>query len=212
MSTERFNFKAKPGDAGFRPLPKNKYGHTVLNPAPSDMVDSYATIDVYENVDGEIKAVGSIENILKSPHMQAWAERNNIAIEEEEEENPLEDTETETLEQRSTLSEEMDKLLESDEVRATMSELPVAEVETKEHKVVADSRVRKVTASENTDSRTECAESKKCVDAECNAILPFEAKFCSNCGKSQQVAQFCIGCGYAFRGQEKFCPLCGTQR
>jgi len=206
MSTERFNFKAKPGEPGFRQLPKNKYGHTVLNPKEEELEGNYSSVNVEINSEGEISAVGSMENLLQSPHIQAWAEKNNIAILAEPEIETVEEPEKD---QMATLSDEMDRLLEDSNEHQASEESADIEPTTR----AEDTRVRKVSATTEQKTQIRLADNyKRCVDTECNTIIPAEAKFCSTCGKSQQVAQFCIECGYSFRGQEKFCPLCGNQR
>ena len=48
-------------------------------------------------------------------------------------------------------------------------------------------------------------------DKNCGAALPTVAKFCWWCGHAQQ-AKFCVGCGYNFQRNEKFCPDCGSAR
>jgi len=50
-----------------------------------------------------------------------------------------------------------------------------------------------------------------CVEKTCRAVLPANAKYCSECGKAQ-MAKFCINCGYNFNTTEKFCPECGEKR
>lgn len=49
---------------------------------------------------------------------------------------------------------------------------------------------------------------KKCVS--CEKEIPFDAKYCSNCGAKQE-AKFCADCGTKLESEAKFCPNCGKK-
>ena len=66
-------------------------------------------------------------------------------------------------------------------------------------------------ATANVISGTDFAQGQSAMQScgACNAVLPSEAQFCSQCGQAAAVS--CGGCGNALPADAAFCPSCGTK-
>lgn len=215
MSTERFNFNAKPGESGFREITKNQYGHTVLQANPdSAMLDDKVNF----TLDPENGMPRADISIWDSPQMKDLAKKYNMPLDDEdcEEKELIDDTPFHPS--AGITDQDMDDLLLNIEGELKQSTPHVVTASNVTHSnsktelAIVDNRVRKVAKNslENEDIYT--SNTKICTDAECNVTLPYNAKFCSSCGKLQKINLFCIECGRKFNDREKFCSDCGCAR
>jgi len=201
MSIERFNFKAKPGEPGFKKVEKNKYGHTVLH--SDDKRESSLDDKVVLTFDPETGSPRADLSIWDTQEMKDLALKLNMPLDSNNESS----TEEETQSTQMITEKDMDDLLQNikdempNDVKSAFAEEP------------QDSRVRKVVVSTNDDPDADLDfETKKCADDSCGTVLPLDAKFCSHCGKLQTVNSYCIECGRKYHDREKFCPDCGCAR
>jgi len=209
MSTERFNFNAKPGEPGFREIGKNQYGHTVLQPnkEASDLNDKVAF-----SIDEETGIPRADLSIWDTQQMKDLAQKLNMPLDQQvNEELPVPIISVEVTDQ------DMDDLLKgieddfkSSEPHIVMASVPVLSISNQDSSPL-DNRVRKVSKN---SFENECTpeSTKLCTDPDCTAVLPDGAKFCSSCGKLQKINLFCIECGRKFNEREKFCADCGCPR
>jgi hypothetical protein len=204
MSTERFKFNAKPGEPGFQELKKNKYGHTVLNSGDEESQSD----NVAFSIDPETGTPRADLSIWDTQEMRNLADKLNMPLDVQVTQDVKEDAPVGVTDQ------DMDDLLLTIEQDLTppSERLVVAStidyLAPETNLVAQDSRVRKVS---KIPLETDC-QSKICTDESCGAALPFNAKFCSTCGKLQKITLFCIECGRKFNEREKFCADCGGVR
>ena len=57
----------------------------------------------------------------------------------------------------------------------------------------------------------ECGESQQLTCPNCGQAVGKNAKFCPNCGESLRAKTKCPKCGKEFEGKKKFCPECGEK-
>ena len=191
---ERFNFNAKPGEAGFRELTKNKYGHTVLQSVE-------ATDSANDNVNVSIDESGSIraeKSIWDGPILQELANKFNMPLDSPAPES--ESSEVESLFQEIELSLANDDNNDNNDDNSDDNNDVV---------VAGASRFKKVFADNDVKSD---GSKIPCINESCPVLLPNNVKFCYSCGKSQKTNRFCVECGRRFADREKFCPDCGCSR
>jgi hypothetical protein len=215
MSTERFNFNAKPGEPGFREITKNQYGHTVLQAKP----DAAITDDkVNFTIDPETGMPRADISIWDSQQMKDLAKKYNMPLDEDEDEPEKELPEETQVSSVGITDKDMDDLLLNIEDDLQQSTQRVLTASNASHSTsntelaVLDNRVRKVAKNSSESEDIYSAGTKLCADSECNVTLPYNAKFCSSCGRLQKINLFCIECGRKFHDREKFCSDCGCAR
>lgn len=209
MSTERFNFNAKPGEPGFQEVKKNKFGHTVLNGEEETTSDN-----VVFTLDPETGTPRADLSIWDTQEMKDLANKLNMPLDGQlQQQQDVKEEVTPTV--AGITDKDMDDLLLNIEQDLTPPNervvvASIVEYSTPEKNLSSqDSRVRKVT---KTSPENDCQSTKICTDESCGTALPSNAKFCSTCGKLQKVTLFCIECGRKFNEREKFCADCGGVR
>jgi ribosomal protein L40E len=189
MNTERFKFNAKPGEAGFKELKQNKYGHTVLNPNEEDGSND----NVKFTIDPETGIPRADLSIWDTQKMRDLATKLNLPLDTQEDKEEIKESK---LAASVITDKDMDELLQNID-----NDLVSDETSVDSHRVVysssetnlqtQDNRVRKVSKN---SIESDNQPTKICTDESCGATLPFSAKFCSACGKLQKVTLFCIEC------------------
>lgn len=210
MDTERFKFNARPGEPGYKEVGKNQYGHTVLssNENPSTLDDK-----VNFRLDAETGESRAEISIWDTQQMKDLAQKYQMPLDNED------DVVDSGLPNSNAQDKDMDDLLKDIEegldTQFGEATLPTDGALSLDDTTVYTDRVRKISKNKFTDENlfTQVDSStKRCTDEDCSTILPRNAKFCSVCGKPQQITIFCVECGRKFNEREKFCADCGYPR
>lgn len=168
---------------------KNKFGHTVTSENSDESEPNVELTMAGYTIEAHV-------DIFESPHLQKFIAENNFNLQEEID-NKIEDIEID-------LGDEIQKLNTQQQRPNTLEEFDqIAE------KFIGESRFKKPQKESNTKN-TNHFDFKPCFN--CKSKIKADAKFCSECGTPQAVANFCKNCGIKYEGNEKFCSECGTKR
>jgi hypothetical protein len=177
-------------------LKKNQFGHTVASESDNDA----SLENVKLRFGGSGTGVVAHMDLFDSPHLKKFIQDSDLdemddADEIDVEEIDLAEEEVVIKEEITNFNSDRPSTLEEFDLYANT----ILGVQTPAQATNTPKKVFASTPSE-----------KPCIN--CNCKIKKDAKFCTNCGTPQTLAQFCKNCGNKFVAQENFCSDCGTKR
>lgn len=168
-------------------LPKNQFGHTLYTLKDEEIKP------IEQIVQNENGIISAHMDIFESPHLKKFMNEHDLDVESEHSD-----------------AEEID--LSADLVEEAKNYRPET-LEDFNHfsDDILSKGTQKTSSLFKKDTKTSDIQSFKNCQA-CQSKIKKDAKFCSECGTPQILAQFCKNCGTKFEGSEKFCSECGTKR
>lgn len=163
-------------------LPKNQFGHTL-----SVLKDGESPIE--ELVQNENGILSAHTDIFESPHLKKFMDEHDLDFEHEAEEIDLSDDVEEIKNYRPETLEDFNNF---------------------SNDLFGRTAPQKAPGLFKKEQKSEPQSFKNCQS--CQSKIKKDAKFCTECGIPQLLAQFCKNCGNKFLGEEKFCGECGTRR
>ena len=177
-------------------LKKNQFGHTVASESDNDA----SLENVKLRFGGSGTGVVAHMDLFDSPHLKKFIQDSDL--------DEMDDTDEIDVEEIDLAEEEV---IIKEEITNFNSDRPST---LEEFDLYANTILGVQTPAQATNAPKKVFASspseKPCIN--CNYKIKKDAKFCTNCGTPQTLAQFCKNCGNKFVAQENFCSDCGTKR